>query len=335
MTRPKIFISHYMPQIGVDMLRQHADIDYYDGIVPLTKAEFIRRAADADAVVAFVCDYIDEDILEACPKLRIVSSFGKGYDNIDVEACTRRGIRVIINAEALTQSTADLAIGLLLGVSRNLMQGDRHVRARDFDGWHATRCLGRDFHHSRLGIIGMGAIGQAIARRAGGFEPERIAYCDIERKPAAEASLGVVYAGLDDLLRQSDYVIMAVDLREDNRYLLDAPQLALMQPHAYLINISRGSLVREEAVAEALREGRIQGYAADVFEFEDRMFPDRPAYIEPSLLAARGTLFTPHIGTGTAQARDELAVATASQLLQALRGDTPAGLVNGFPASRA
>jgi lactate dehydrogenase-like 2-hydroxyacid dehydrogenase len=330
MSKPKVFISHYMPEVGVDMIREHCEIDYYSGTEPLTKSEFIARASQADAVLAFVCDYIDEDIVVQCPRVQVISSFGKGFDNIDVDACTRRNILVTVNPDALTESTADLAIGLLLSVSRNILNGDRHVRGGQFQGWHATHCLGKDFHNSKLGIIGFGAIGQAIARRAKGFDTT-IRYYDVVRKDDAEVKIGASYSDMAMLLAESDFIVVAVDLRPDNVHLLGREQLRMMNHGSYLINISRGSIVDEAAIAEALQQGSIQGYAADVFEFEDRIIPDRPEYIGVGLLdLLQQTVFTPHIGTGTLQARDRLAISSATQLLKALQGDLPSGAVNGL-----
>jgi lactate dehydrogenase-like 2-hydroxyacid dehydrogenase len=330
MSKPKVFISHYMPEVGVDMLREHCEIDYYSGTEPLSKSKFITRASQADAVLAFVCDYIDEDIVAQCPRVKVISSFGKGFDNIDVDACSRKNILVTVNPDALTESTADLAIGLLLSVSRNILNGDRYVRGGQFQGWHAINCLGKDFHHSRLGIIGFGVIGQAIARRARGFDTT-ISYYDLVRKGDAEQKFEVSYSDMTTLLTESDFVVIAVDLRPDNVHLLSREQLRMMKHDSYLVNISRGSIVNETAIAEALQQGWIQGYAADVFEFEDRIVPDRSEYISVGLLdRPQQTVLTPHIGTGTLQARDRLAISSATQLLEALRGELPSGAVNGL-----
>lgn len=328
MKKPKVFISHWMPQIGVDMIRQHCEVDYYDGTEPLAKEAFIARASKCDAVLAFVCDHIDEEIVESCPDVRVFSSFGKGFDNIDVEACTKRNVLVTVNPDALTESTADLAMGLVLSLSRNILVGDSHVRSKAFKGWHAVNHLGRDFHHSKLGLIGFGVIGQAIARRAKGFDVE-ISYCDVRRFPEIEHSLGVKYADLPALLSQSDFVVIAVDLRPENYHLINRERLSMMKHNSFLINISRGSIVNEADVAEALACNKLRGYAADVFEFEDVLIKSRPSYISDELLAQTSkTIFTPHIGTGTLEARERLAVSSATQLLTALQGKLPSGAVN-------
>lgn len=170
--RPKVFISHWMPEAGVEIIKEYCDVDYYDETVPLKKEELIERTKDKDALVCFVPDYIDREVIKHCPNVRVISSFGKGYDNIDVKTCTDNNILVLINKQALTESTADLAIGLLLSMSRNILLGDKHVRSGEFTGWHAQNFLGKDFHHGKLGIIGFGEIGKAIAKRATGFDAE-------------------------------------------------------------------------------------------------------------------------------------------------------------------
>jgi lactate dehydrogenase-like 2-hydroxyacid dehydrogenase len=210
------------------------------------------------------------------------------------------------------------------------MTGDRQIRSRQFSGWHPTNFLGKDFHHSRLGIIGFGNIGQAIARRARGFAVE-IVYYDIQRPAAIPAEKGVrCISDLDALLAESDFIIVAADFRPENHHLLGPRELGLVKRDCLIVNISRGSLVDEQAIAAALQSGRLGGYAADVFAFEDRMIPGRPDYIPDELLNQPDrTVFTPHLGTGTVTTRENLSIATARQLLAALRGQLPPGAVNG------
>ena len=328
MARPRVFIAQWMPAAGLDRIGEHADLVYDGNLDPLPRDAFLARARGADALVAFVSDYVDAGIVGDCQGLRVVSSFGKGSDNIDVAACTARGVLVTINPEALTDSTADLAIGLALAACRNIAAGDRHVRAGRFRGWHPTDLLGREFHHARLGLIGFGAIGRAIARRALAFAAE-VAYHDPIRHAEEDARMGVRYLDREELLAWADFLVLAADLRPGNRHLIDAEALGRMKPGAYLINIGRGSLVDEAAVAAAIEAGTLRGYAADVFAFEDQSLPGRPPGIDPALLArADATVFTPHLGTGTMQARDRLAISTAHQLLAALRGEVPSGAVN-------
>ncbi|WP_067730603.1 NAD(P)-dependent oxidoreductase [Oceanobacillus damuensis] len=327
--RPKVFISHWMPEIGVNIIKEHCDVDYYDGTIPLEKKELIERAKDKDALVCFVPDIIDREVLEECSNLKVISSFGKGYDNIDIEACTDHNVLVLINKQALTESTADLAIGLLLSMSRKILLGDHHVRSGEFNGWHAKKYLGKDFHHSKLGIIGLGEIGQAIVKRAMGFDAE-ISYYDRHRVKDFEKEYTIHYeSNLYELLRKNDFIIVAVNLNPGTYHLIGKDELDVINPNSILINISRGSAVDEEAIAESLQNGKLFGYASDVFEFEDSMNENKKNYINESLLLSKGkTVFTPHIGTGTIEAREQLAISTANQLVLALHGEKPNGAIN-------
>jgi lactate dehydrogenase-like 2-hydroxyacid dehydrogenase len=328
MIKPRVLITQWMPPIGVERLKERCEVDYSGNTVPLTKEKLIARAQQADAALVFVPDVIDKEVLDCCPKLRVISSFGKGFDNIDIEACTERGIQVTINPSALTDSTADLAIGLILTLSRNIVTGDFHVRHGQFSGWHATNLLGRDFHHCRLGIIGMGSIGEAIARRAIGFDVE-IFYNDIQPFPAKEEQLGISYVKLPELLAMCDYIVVATNLTDDTYHLIGKQKLRWIKPGSFLINIARGSVVDEQAIVYALKSGALGGYAADVFEFEDSMNPQRPNRIPADLLARIDkTVFTPHMGTATIGARD---LSSTNQLLAALQGESAGGAVNEVP----
>src|SRR5581483_1536024 len=239
------------PWAGIEGLRDHCDLDESGNLGPLPRAEFLARASRAEALIAFVSDYVDAEVIDGSPSLRVVASFGKGSDNIDVAACTRRGVLVTINPEALTESTADLALGLILAARRNIVTGDRHVRSGRFRGWHPRNLLGREFHGTDLGVVGFGAIGQAIARRALAFGV-RVSYSDPVRRPEVEARMGVAYRALEDLLPRSDTVVVAADLRPGNRHLIGREAIRRMKAGALLVNIGRGSLVDEAAVAEAL-----------------------------------------------------------------------------------
>lgn len=325
---PRVLVAQWMPEAGLELLGTEFEVDASGSLGPLPRRELVDRLSRADALVAFVSDHVDARLVEAAPRLRVVASFGKGSDNIDVAACTRKGILVTINPEALTESTADLALGLILAVRRNVVAGDHHVRSGAFAGWHPRNVLGHEFHGTRLGIVGFGNIGQAIARRALAFGVE-VAYHDPARRPDIESLLGVQYREFHELMATSDTVVVIANLRADNRHLIGPEAIAHMKPGTYLVNVGRGSLVDEAAVAEALASGHLAGFAADVFEFEDGSIAGRRRSIHPALLArADATVLTPHIGTGTLEARDRLAIATARQLRAALLGEIPTGALN-------
>ena len=275
-------------------------------------------ARDADALMVFMSDSLDEEFLRECPRLKIVAAALKGYDNFDVEACTRLGIWFTIVPDLLTEPTAELALGLMLGLARNVPAGDRLIRSGKFDGWRPV-LYGTGLGASVVGLIGFGAVGRALARMLKALSC-RVEYHD----PAVEGS-----TPLDIVLATSDFVLPLLPLNEGTLHLIDREALGRMKPGAYLINVSRGSVVDEEAVADALEAGKLAGYAADTFEMEDWARRDRPLEINSRLLRMPDrTLFTPHLGSAVAEARRGIERAAAGNILQALRGERPAGAIN-------
>lgn len=290
------------------------------------RKELHEALAPARAVMVFMPDRVDADFLAAAPDLLVVAAALKGYDNIDVEACAARGVWVSIVSDLLTAPTAELAIGLLIGLARHLREADLYVRSGDFRGW-TPRFYGLSLEDSTVGIIGMGAVGRAVARRLSGFSC-RILYCD--ERPIATRSAGIVAdeRSLEALLAESDVVVLCLPLREGTRHLLNAARVAQMRPHALLINPARGSLVDETAVAQALTQGRLGGYAADAYELEDLSRQDRPCAIAPALLAHPHTLFGAHIGSATIAARRAIEARAADNIIDALAGRAPRDAIN-------
>lgn len=326
--RPKVVLTHWVHPEVIGLLETVADVLPNPARDTLAPAELLARAQDADALMAFMPDSIDETFLEACPRLQIVAAALKGYDNFDVDACTRRGIWFSIVPDLLTIPTAELTIGLLLGLTRHLIEGDRRIRTGRFAGWR-PELYGMGLNGRTLGIIGMGAVGRAIAKRLSGFDM-RVIYSDNMALPVEhEHALGARWVNLHELLAGSDFVVPMVPMTPDTLHLLDANTIALMKRGSYLINACRGSVVDEQAVAKALRTGRLAGYAADVFEMEDWARPDRPRAIPPALLENTSqTLFTPHLGSAVQAARIEIERQAARNILQALAGETPDGAIN-------
>jgi len=314
--RPVAFYTHPCPREGPDLLRAACDLRLYAGPGTPDPETIAGEAADAFALCFFVPDHIDARLLSRLPQLRILAGFGKGYDNVDVAAATARGVWVTNVPDALTAGTADLAWALLLGLARGVRSGDALVRSGRFAGWSAGAPLGTSVSGKTLGIVGYGAIGRAIARRASGFDM-RVLHCDLTSGTP-----------LDELLRSSDFIVLALPLTDASRHLIDARHLERIRPSAYLVNVARGSVVDEAAVAAALERGALAGYASDVFEVEDRQYDDRPRQIDPRLLAAEHTLFTPHAGTATREDRGRLALVQAQSVLDALAGRRPATAVN-------
>lgn len=299
-----------------------------------SKEDIILRAKNAHALCCFVPDLIDEEIINSCSALRIISIYAAGYDNVDVVAATKKGIWVTNIPETLSEPTADLTWALLLAVARKLSLADSFMRAGKFTGWtHPTLFLGSHIFGKKLGIIGLGKVGRAIARRALGFNMPVLYYQRHQLDGDIESELNLLYVSRDELFRQSDFICLATPLTEETFHQISTRELSLMKPSSYLINTARGSEVDEEAVAEALRDARIAGYAADVFEMEDKQLPNHPSYVNQLLIdQPHCTVLTPHLSTAVMETRVELAKIQALNVLQALRGERPDGAVNSVPS---
>lgn len=292
-------------------------------------AERMRAAmAAAAAMLAFMPDRVDEAFLAAAPRLRLIAGALKGYDNFDAAACARHGVWLSIVPDLLTAPTAELAIGLMIGLGRHVRAGDAHVRSPDFRGWRPA-FYGRGLAGETAGLIGFGAIGRAIAERLRPFGMTLL-YCDTASVPdRVAAALGATPVPFPDLLARADYLIVAAPLLPGTRHLIGADALAQVRPGALLVNPARGSVVDEAAVAAALAEGRLGGYAADVFEMEDWHLPDRPRAIAPALLHHPATLFTPHLGSAVWQARQAIEARAAANIADLLAGRPPRDAVAG------
>ena len=325
--KPRVFVTREVPGQGIDALRAIADIDIWPEEDPPPGEVLRQRVGNADGLLSMITDKVDEALLDAAPLLRIVSTMAVGYDNIDVAACTRRGVAVTNTPGVLTETTADLAFALMLGWSRRLIEGERIVREGRWGQWHPTAFLGRDVHGATLGIVGLGAIGQAVARRARGFGM-RVLYSSRQRKPDVERALGVERRELPRLLAESDFVSLHVALTSETRALIGAGELSLMKPDAVLINTARGGVVDQAALGQALSEGRLGGAALDVFEQE-------PLPLDDPLLKLPNVLVAPHIGSATVETRTRMADLACENLRAFLAGQTPPCVVNPEVLARA
>lgn len=272
-----------------------------------------------------MADQVDEAFLVGCPRLRVISATLKGYDNFDASACARRGVWLTILPDLLTAPTAELAVGLIIGVMRRVAEADREMRQGAFAGWR-PRLYGAGLDSATTGIVGMGQVGRAVATRLQGFGT-RIVYCDPRPEPPGPGA-DVTCLDWFSLREVSDVVVLALPLSAGPRHLLGAEALAAMRPGAFLVNVGRGSVVDEEAVADALVSGHLGGYAADVFAMEDWALPDRPRRIPPRLLACPRTLFTPHLGSAVDEVRRQMSLQAARPVHQVLRGERPDHAVN-------
>jgi len=313
--QPRVFVARRIPDEGLALLRAVADVDVWPDELPPTRAELLGAVAGCDAVLTLLTDRVDDELLDAAgPQLRVVSNYAVGFDNVDVPACTRRGIPVGNTPGALTETTADLAWALLMASARRVVEGADYVRAGKWRTWGPMLLLGPDVHGATLGIVGFGRIGQAVARRAAGFGMQ-VLYSSRSRAPAElEAALGASFVALDELLARSDFVSLHVSLSAESRHLIDAAALAKMRPAAILINTARGPVVDTDALVDALRRGVIAGAALDVTDPE-------PLPVSHPLVGLPNCLVVPHIASATRATRARMATMAAANVLAGLAGE--------------
>lgn len=320
-----ILVTHWVEAAVLGRLSAAAAVEANASRETWPAAEIARRAGRATAMMAFMPDAVDEAFLRGAPGLRIVACALKGFDNFDVAACTRRGVWVSIVPDLLTGPTAELAVGLAIGLGRNIRAGDALVRAGRFAGWRPV-LYGQGLAGAEVGIVGHGAVGRAVEARLSGFGCAAVRHHD----PDSRAS-----APLDELLARSDLVVCCAPLAPATRHLLGAERLARVRRGALLVNVGRGSVVDERAVLAALDSGQLGGFAADVFEFEDRALPDRPREIAPALREHPRTLWTPHLGSAVREVRRAIAERAADNILDWYAGRAPRDAVNAPAAMPA
>lgn len=331
--KPKTVITHWIHQEVADFLSPHCELVLNETRESLSKEEILTRSEDATAIMVFMPDSINESFIRRCPQLKIVAAALKGYDNFDVEGCTRYGIWFTIVPDLLTVPTAELTIALMLGVSRHLLTGDRTVRSGSFPGWR-PKLYGTGISGCTVAIIGMGFLGQAVAKRLSGFGCNVIYNDIVPLDGQKEKELNTTYFALDDLISQSDFILTTLPLTEKTNHLINTARIQKMKPGSYLINTGRGSVVDELAVSKALESGHLAGYAADVFEMEDWARKDRPKTIPGKLLTStNNTLFTPHLGSAVDEIRKEIAMEAARNIVQVLQGKAPKDAINHPNAS--
>jgi len=309
-----------LPQDAMERLEMHCDVELNEEDHPLTRQELLRRIRDKDGILSMLTDRIDGEVMDAAPGLRVISNYAVGFNNIDVKEATRRGIPVTNTPGVLTESTADLTWALILDVARRVSEGDRVNRAGRWPGWSPLWMLGRDVHGATLGIIGMGRIGKAVARRARGFDMQVIYYSRTRLSMEEERALNVSYRPLPELLRQADFISLHVSHSEETPHLIGPGELAMMKSTAYLINTSRGPLIDEQALVRALKEGRIAGAGLDVYEREPEL--------AEGLAELDNVVLSPHLGSSTWGTRLRMAELAVENLLAALRGKRPPHLVS-------
>ena len=315
----KVFVTGRIPETGLKMLRARCDVDANEQDLDLSAEELRRRVADVHGVVALLRDHFGPDLMDAAPKLVGIANYAVGYNNIDVAAATERGLLVSNTPDVLTPATADLTWALLLSAARRIPEGDRFVRAGRFTGWKATLMLGGDVTGRTLGVVGAGRIGSAVAMRSSGFGM-KVLYTSRSRKTELDERLGARRVELDELLAESDFVTLHVPLTDETRHLIGPREFALMKPTACLINTSRGPVVDEAALVEALRSRRIAGAGLDVFEREPEL--------AEGLAELDNVVVAPHVGSATTATRNRMAEMAAENLLAMLDGAGVPNLVN-------
>jgi glyoxylate reductase len=315
-TRPaEIAVLGRIPEVGLALLREVGQVWAWDRDEPIPAELRDARLATADAAVTLLTNVVDAGFLSAAPRLKVVANVAVGFNNIDVAACAARGVLVANTPGVLTDATADLGMALILMVTRRLAEGERLIRSRQPWQWGMFMLLGAGLQGRRLGIIGMGAIGQALARRARAFEMEVVYHSRRPISPDLEAPTGAHRVALDELLASSDVVSVNCPYNAETHHLIDAEALARMRSTAYLVNTARGPIVHEHALADALRDGVIAGAALDVYEHE-------PA-VDPGLLDLDNVVLVPHLGSATHETRDAMATLAARNVAAVLVGDRP------------
>ena len=319
-SKPRVMISRALPEEVIARARSRADVDLHAGDKPLSKTELIARVKDREGLVCLITDTIDSSVLESCPGLKVVSNVAVGFNNIDVAAATKRGVVVTNTPDVLTETTADFAWTLLMATARRVVEADRYVRDGKFTQWEYMVLLGGDVHDKTLGIIGFGRIGRAMARRALGFNM-RVLYQDaVAADPATERELRATRTDTATLLRDSDFVSIHTPLLPDTRHLINAQSLRTMKKTAYPVNASRGPVVDEAALVQALTEGWIAGAGLDVFEEEPK--------VHPGLMGLSNVVLAPHIASASSDTRIKMAALAVDNCLAVLEGQTPPTPVN-------
>jgi gluconate 2-dehydrogenase len=318
--KPKILVTREVFDETLAYLGEHCEVESNQADVPLDPAALKSRLADKQGLMCALTDRVDQALLAGAPHLKAVANIAVGYNNIDLAACTARGVVATNTPGVLDDSTADLAFALLLAAARRLTEVERYVRQGAWKGWRLKQWLGTDVHHATLGIVGMGRIGQTIAKRAAGFDMT-VLYHNRKRVDAAiERRLNATCVSLDELLKRSDFVVLQAPYTPETHHLIGAREIALMKRSAILVNSTRGGVVDDSALIEALRQGTIRGAGLDVFENEPKL--------NPGFLVLDNVVLAPHVGSSTEATRRAMAMTAARNLVAALTGGMPPNLLN-------
>lgn len=315
----KVYIAGAIPEVGLNLLKEHFEVEMYDGEGIIDKETLKEGVKDATALISILSTNVDQEVIDSATNLKIIANYGAGFNNIDIKYAREKDIDVTNTPKASTASTAELTFGLVLAVARRIVEGDKLSRTKGFDGWAPLFFRGREVSGKTIGIIGLGEIGSAVAKRAKAFDMD-VLYTGPHQKKEKEREIGAKYVDLNTLLENADFITINAAYNPDLHHMIDTEQFKRMKSTAYLINAGRGPIVNEEALVKALEEKEIEGAALDVYEFE----PD----ITDGLKSLDNVVITPHIGNATFEARDMMSKIVANDTIKKLSGDTPQFIVN-------
>ena len=319
--KPKVFVTRILPEAGLQLIRAACDAEIWTDPLPPPASLIRQKIADCDGLVSLLTDKIDGDLLDQAPRLKVVSNFAVGFNNIDVPACTQRGVAVGNTPGVLTDATADMAFCLLITAARRVVEGHNYTLAGKWKTWEPLGHLGQDLAGRTLGVVGMGRIGYALAKRCHGGWDMKILYHDVYASDKAEKDFGARRVDLDTLLCESDFVSLHTDLNDKTRGMIGTEQFKKMKKSAVLINTARGPLVDQQALAAALKTGTIFAAGLDVTD------PEPPTMDDP-LLKVPNVVIAPHIASATIQTRDQMAEICARNLIAGLTGQKLPAWVN-------
>ena len=313
---PKVLLTRQLPEVAIEKLEAHVDLEIFPYDRAMTPEELKEAVVDKEGLLCLLTDTISPELMDAAPKLKVVSNYAVGYNNIDISAATDRNIIVTNTPDVLTETTADMTFGLMLMAARRVLEAGDLLRSGNWKGWSPMQFMGTDIHGSTLGIIGMGRIGKALTKRARGFDMEVIYWNRTRLKVREEKQLGLRYVKFNEVLLQSDFISLNVAYNEETHHLIDEGALQKMKQSAFFINTSRGGTVDEEALIDALENNKIAGAGLDVFENEPN--------INPRFLELKNTVILPHIASASVATREKMAMVAVDNLLAVLAGKKPA-----------
>ncbi len=315
----KILISRVIPEVGISLLKDKCDLEIYQGEGVIPRQQLLQKIRHVDGLLCLLSESVDRELLDSAPRLKVVSNYAVGYDNIDVSYATEKGIVITNTPDVLTDATADLAWSLILAAARRVAEGDRLMRGKGFPGWSPLFLLGQDLKGKTLGVLGAGRIGTAVVERSRGSNM-RILYFDRQTSDVLERDFSARKVSLPELLEKSDIVSIHLPFSRETHHLIDEKAISGMKKSAVLVNTARGPIIDEPELVNALREKRIAAAGLDVYENEPQ--------ITPGLTALENVVLTPHIGSATIQTRNDMARITAANLLAVLEGREPEAIVN-------